>query len=56
VFLAKFQLMLEKVDLFKSHQYILAGMLLSVRISLSVVAAVRAVPVGNRGAGALCIQ
>lgn len=41
MFLAKFQFILEKLDLFKPHVYILTSMLLPVRISLSVVAAVQ---------------
>lgn len=57
IFLAKFQLVLEKLDLFKSHQCILTSRLLPVPVFLepcSCCAAICAVPVGNRGAWTLC--
>lgn len=41
MFLAKFQLILEKLDLFKTHQYILTSMFFPVCVSWSVAAAVR---------------
>lgn len=57
MFLAKFQLVLEKLDLFKSHPCILTSGLLPVPVSLEpcrCCAAMCAVPVGNREAWALC--